>query len=128
RTLQNLFINNIIVAGGTTTAPSFTYVRLNSGTIKWTESNNIKTANINDLKFVDPGNKDFRLLPGSPAIDAGLDMSAYGISFDYDERARPKGSQFDIGAFEFQTSGPSSNAGPDQSITLPTNSITLNGS
>lgn len=128
RTIQNQFVNNIIVAGGTTYAPSFTYVRLNTPAIKWTESNNIKTANIGDLKFVNPSAKDFRLLAGSPAIDAGKDMSAYGITFDLDEKTRPKDSKFDIGPYEFDAGGPAANAGVDQSLTLPTNSITLNGS
>ena len=128
RTNTNQFVNNIIVSGGVTYNASYTHVRLNSGTIKWTESNNIKTNNITDLKFVNATSKDFRLLSNSPAIDGGKNMSAYSITFDLDENPRPKGSGFDIGAYEFQSGGPTSNAGSDKSITLPTNSVILNGS
>ncbi len=64
----------------------------------------------------------------SPALDAGLDVSAYNISFDLDDKVRPVNSKFDIGAYEIQSNKPTANAGPDKTITLPTNSLTLNGS
>ncbi len=47
-----------------------------SGTI---QSNNLTT---NPL-FVDPAHGDFRLQPGSPAIDAGVDLSAYLLTDFY---------------------------------------------
>lgn len=128
RTNNNQFVNNILIAGGKTFNAAYTHVKLNSGNVKWTESNNIKTNNIADVKFVDHANKDYRLLIGSPAIDAGKNMSAYSITKDLDENPRPKGTAFDIGAYEYQSGGPTSNAGADKSITLPTNSIILNGS
>lgn len=40
------------------------------------------------------------LLIGSPAVDAGLDLSSAGIRFDQRGRPRPDGDFFDIGAFE----------------------------
>jgi gliding motility-associated-like protein len=128
RTTTNQFVNNIIVSGGTTYEASYTHVRLNSASVKWTESNNIKTNNIADLKFVNSSSKDFRLLTGSPAIDAGKNMTGYGVTMDLDENPRPNGTSFDIGAYEYQSGGPTSNAGSSKSITLPTNSVTLNGS
>lgn len=123
--LQNLFVNNIIVGPNDA---AYQYVRLNNPPkIKWTFTNNITTQNINDLKFVNPSAKDYRLQPGSPAIDAGRDMSTYGITFDLDEKPRPKGSAWDIGAFEYQPNKPTASAGPDKAIELPTSTIILHG-
>lgn len=124
-TLQNLFYNNIIIGN---TDPNFKYVRKNTTSIKFTELNNIKTAVIGDVKFVDPTSKDFHLKSGSPAIDGGKDVLALGVTFDLDQRSRPKGTAWDIGAYEYQPAGPTSDAGDDKSLTLPTNSLILNGS
>jgi gliding motility-associated-like protein len=124
-TLQNFFHNNIIVSPVDPTG--FLHVRKNSAAVKFTEANNIKTSVIGDLKFVDASSKDFHLLAGSPAIDGGKDVLSLGVTFDLDKRARPKGTGWDIGAFEYQPAGPTSKAGDDKLLTLPTNSITLNG-
>jgi parallel beta-helix repeat protein len=51
-----------------------------------------------EVKFVDGPNHDYRLRPGSPAIDAGSSVDAPMI--DFDGNARPDGSA-DIGAFEY---------------------------
>jgi gliding motility-associated-like protein len=124
------FVNNIVVGQNQL---SYVYVYFNNpsaATTKWVDTNNIKTQDITTLKFEDPAARNFRLKLGSPAIDAGKDLSGSGVAlhFDYDEKPRPRNEKFDIGAFEFQTSGPTAFAGPDQSIYLPTNSIVLNGS
>jgi gliding motility-associated-like protein len=128
-TSQNQFINNIIIAS---TQPTFQYVRLNNpAAIKWTDVNNIKTNSSAALKFVNPNASslayDFRLQTGSSAIDFGKDVTSYGFTFDLDDKARPKGGKYDAGAYEFQPAGPKSNAGLDKTITLPTNSIIING-
>lgn len=125
-TLQNLWVNNIVIA---TNQATYTYVRLNNpAKIKWTAANNIQTKTIGDVKFVNPSSKDYHLMATSPALDAGQDVSAYNISFDLDDKLRPVNSKFDIGAYEIQSNKPTANAGPDKTITLPTNSLTLNGS
>ncbi len=125
-TLQNLWVNNIVIA---TNQATYTYVRLNNpGKIKWTAANNIQTKTIGDVKFINPSSKDYHLMATSPALDAGQDVSAYNISFDLDDKVRPVNSKFDIGAYEIQSNKPTANAGPDKTITLPTNSLTLNGS
>ncbi|MBX2895942.1 MAG: T9SS type B sorting domain-containing protein [Cyclobacteriaceae bacterium] len=122
----SLFSNNIMVGQNQS---NYVYFNLNNPSKnKWTETNNIKTQDINTVKFVNPAAKDFRLQSTSPAVNAGKDVSSFGITYDYDHQPRPSGSIFDIGAYELQTGGPTSNAGADKTITLPTNNLTLNGS
>jgi len=50
-----------------------------------------------DPLFVDPGNGNFNLIPGSLAIDAGVDV---GLAQDYGGNPIPLGSAPDIGAYE----------------------------
>jgi len=54
---------------------------------------------IGDPRFVNPGGKDFHLLPGSAAIDKGIPLAE--VSFDKDGIKRPQGTAPDLGAFEF---------------------------
>ncbi len=55
-----------------------------------------------DLKkvFVDPEGGDWRLRPGSPAIDAGM---AVDVSDDFAGTKRPQGKALDIGAYEAES-------------------------
>ena len=132
-TLQNIFVNNIIVA---TTQSNYKYVALNNpSAIKWTASNNIQTADVNSIKFANAATKDYHLTTASAlALNVGKDATANGVTADYDGTARPQGGLFDIGAFEFKTTtatpnnAPVANAGTDKAITLPTSSTTLTGS
>ena len=48
--------------------------------------------------FVDPQHFDFHLIPGSAAIDSGVDL---GITLDFDGILRPQLGGYDIGAYEF---------------------------
>ena len=48
--------------------------------------------------LVNPANSDFRLRPGSPAIDAA---DAVTSDHDFTGAARPVGPHPDLGAFEF---------------------------
>jgi hypothetical protein len=72
-----------------------------------------------DPMFADPSNRDFRLMPNSPAIDAGDTNLYFGPFADLDGAARVvdvpevadtgytlSGPVIDIGAYEFQTAGP----------------------
>jgi len=52
---------------------------------------------IADPLFVDPGNGDFSLIPGSLAIDAGIDV---GLTQGFGGNPIPLGSAPDIGAYE----------------------------
>lgn len=120
-----IFANNIIVGQNQS---GYVYFSLNNPSKnKFVEYNNIKTQDITTVKFVNATAKDYRLLTGSPAIDAGTDLTSFGVTFDFDEKPRPGSIKFDIGAFEYQSSKPTANAGLDKSITLPTNTTNLNG-
>ncbi len=52
-----------------------------------------------DPKFNDPGNKDYRLVAGSAAIDAAVDWK---LAKDFAGQPRLTGAAPDLGAFEFQ--------------------------
>src|SRR5690349_8201072 len=66
-----------------------------------------------DPRFTDPIRNDYHLLPGSPAIDAGV-VNPDAAPSDLDGHARVQGRAPDLGAFETAaaTSGPGSGPGP----------------
>lgn len=95
--------------------------------------NNIYIQNLSQAGFVNPAGDNYHLTPQSPAIDAGRDLSSYGITTDFDGNHRPYGAAYDVGAYEYQGTpnpnrNPVANAGGNITITLPSNSVTLNGS
>ncbi len=63
--------------------------------------------------FVDPDNGDYRLKPGSPAIDAGAET---GDTEDIAGTPVPQGAAPDIGAYEFVPDGPRYRAGHASSL------------
>lgn len=56
------------------------------------------TSIVADPKFADL--KALTLLPGSPAINAGIDLGS-GVTDDYNNAPRPQSGQIDIGAYEY---------------------------
>jgi hypothetical protein len=119
---MNRFKNNIIhLAQGTN------FIIRNNVPVD--TSNNFYTNNINTLQFEDAAANDYRLKASSPAVNAGANVAAFGVTFDYAGLARPQEGVFDIGAYERagQTGYPLVNAGADQTITLPVNTATLTG-
>ncbi len=82
-----------------------------------------------DPLWVNPANNDYHLQTGSPAIDAGAPVP---VPNDIEGTPRPQGAGWDLGAYEFSAGSPTNqaptvNAGPDQTITLPTNQVNLDG-
>ncbi|MEM6697248.1 MAG: 3-coathanger stack domain-containing protein [Bacteroidota bacterium] len=65
--------------------------------------NNITTYDINSVEVVDDSAYNFRSSSDlSSLIDAGADVSSYGVNFDLDDNARPANGIYDIGAYEWQ--------------------------
>ncbi len=94
---MNTVINNVIIqAGGAGLA-----VIRKSTDVKLTSSNNYVSADVNTCKFVNYATGDLHLQSTSPLINNGVNVSLYGISFDYFLLPRPVGGAFDIGATEY---------------------------
>jgi Right handed beta helix region len=83
--------NNIIYGNGSG-------VNIAGGTV--IQSNNT----FSDPLFVNSSTQDYRLQSGSPAIDAGITLSL--VKTDMNGVARPQGSSYDIGAFEYTSKQP----------------------
>ena len=98
--------NNIIVS------PTSLYITYKNGA-PVTISNNLTATDVDSIKFVNAGNKNYALTIDSPAVDTGLNL---GIPFDFIEAARPQGAATDIGAYEL----PSAST-PITGLTLETN-------
>lgn len=95
QTEGTVYYNNIVVS------PDDKYFSYETNDIQIDTSNNILTVDIAALKFLDAANNDYRLGEGSIAIDAGIDVSSYGINIDFEGNPRPVG-EFDVGALEKQ--------------------------
>ncbi|MBK0379536.1 right-handed parallel beta-helix repeat-containing protein [Mucilaginibacter segetis] len=93
---MNTVINNVIIKPGSGLA-----IHKISNDVKLTALNNYINTDVNTLMLTNYNGGDFHLKASSPLIDAGADVSAYGISFDYFGNARPSGNSFDIGAAEY---------------------------
>ena len=121
----NVMYNNLVVASATKWDNTYTYT-------DWKKSNNVVVPVLANAKFANAGADDYRLLSGSPAINAGRDVSAWGVTKDAANQARPYGGANDAGAYELvgapSSSAPVANAGGDKTITLPLNSVGIAGS
>lgn len=117
----NMFVNNLIVNSTSNWNQLKTYT-------DWEQKNNVVLQSLNDARFVNPGADDYSLQPSSPAVDAGIDLRSRGVTIDHNYTSRPSGTAFDVGAFELAGGSPKCNAGGDKSITLPVNTVVLNGS
>lgn len=59
-----------------------------------------------DPLFVDAASGDFRIRFGSPAMEAGLNLAAVGVTTDFAGVLRPQGGFYDIGAYEVALDAP----------------------
>lgn len=120
----NVMYNNLVVASASTWDKTYAYT-------DWKKGNNVVVPVLGNAKFVNPGADDYRLLSGSPAINAGRDVSAWGVTKDAANVNRPQGTSNDAGAYEFvgaPAAAPVANAGSDRTMTLPANSFAIAGS
>jgi parallel beta-helix repeat protein len=131
---NNLVIQNSL--GGSYPTEGI-YIR-GAQNIKFDYGNNLFSTTANAAKVVSSvGGGDFHLVTASTAIDAGVAKAVtdMGLTTDLEDQKRPVNNGFDVGAYEYQgpkspTPGnktPTANAGKDITITLPTNTVTLNG-
>lgn len=125
-TPNNQVKNNIIINPG---SGVFTRKQAN---VSVAESNNYYSNLISNVNFVNASTGNYTILNSSPAVNTGTNVSTLGIIKDKDGNARPSGSAYDIGAFEYQTSVqqnilPMVNVGIDKILNLPINSIQLIG-
>lgn len=86
------------------------YFNNNGGNVSGYNNLGVMTAmlltndNYSDANFVNAASGDFTLGAGSPAIDAGLNLSSLGIvslMSDFQATARPQSAAWDIGAYKF---------------------------
>ena len=66
-------------------------------------------------KLVDPGSGNYRLQSSSPLVDKGSTHSSNLI--DFDDQARPQGTAYEIGAFEYSSSAPTATSNPTNTAT-----------
>ena len=102
-TLRNTIITGdsgltgVVLAGGTLSHSNNLIYGFNSA-LAGTSAHDSEV--FRNPRFVDAVNDDFRLSVGSPAINAGMDLSA-NLSADIDGSARPSFGAFEIGAYEY---------------------------
>jgi hypothetical protein len=106
--VPNVVKNNIIVNPGNYTFYTYprtsadSYLYLLNKYVPVESSNNIYTTDFASLKFLNGSLNNYRLMTGSPAIDAGADVSAYKVTTDFNKLPRLKGTSYDVGACEYQ--------------------------
>lgn len=67
---------------------------------------NIMTRDMDTLGLVDTANGNYEPATSSSSlVGVGSDLTTWGITFDFLNLPRPSGSNFDIGAYEFQWGG-----------------------
>lgn len=98
-TKKNSIRNNVIVMPSQD-GSNYHYVQLGGPDVDMKLKKNYFTQNIAEVKFVDAANGNYHLQADSPLINAGIDLTQYGMDFDFDYNTRPPG-RYDIGAYEY---------------------------
>ncbi|GAL63610.1 T9SS type A sorting domain-containing protein [Algibacter lectus] len=66
------------------------------------DTNSLLASSMNSI-FVDPTLNDFNLATDSQAIDTGTNLVSTIVTYDINGNTRPKGINYDIGAYEFDS-------------------------
>jgi hypothetical protein len=126
---NNVSINSSGLGGYSGGAANGNWAADNLGPLAWVNG----SGHVVSYSTFAGTNNNFHLIAADTTFRGhGTNMTAFGITTDMDGNARPATGSWDIGPYQFgATNGNqtlTANAGPDQSITLPANSVTLNGS
>jgi len=103
---NNKFHNNIIINPGSFKnyskfSKESPYINIGSKTgIDAIISNNFLDVNADKIQFEDIENNNYKLASSSPALEAGLDLSNYGVETDFENNTRPIGRGYDLGAYQ----------------------------
>ncbi|MEX2544781.1 MAG: right-handed parallel beta-helix repeat-containing protein [Phycisphaeraceae bacterium] len=101
--IDGLYVHNNIMAGSSGNLPGEFSHNIYTRIGQSDDADNLPDGSqyVQDLRrlFENPAELDYRLRPGSPAIDAGLDL---GIDRDLEGNPRHYGPAPDIGAYEYQ--------------------------
>ena len=93
------FINNLITNPGRLLVEGDqAYINGTQPTIQ--KSTNFFTPENGSARFIGQNPNPYDLLPNSPAVNAGTNLSGVGVTFDIINRERPFHTYFDIGAYE----------------------------
>lgn len=102
-TLYNGVMHGVYVDSSTSGAVVRNNISYGNASTNYSNSGSGTTASNNllgtDPQFVSVGTNNFRLQAGSPAINAGMTVSA--VITDADSVARPQAVTYDIGAYEY---------------------------
>ncbi|MFN3405908.1 MAG: PKD domain-containing protein [Cytophagaceae bacterium] len=122
----NEIVNNIIINPGT---GRYINNKGGPGVPVIRQSNNYTSDDINTAGFQNHAVGNFKLTQSSPAKNRGANATMWGIHFDIENTARPAGSGYDIGAYEFSPDTPNqlpSIAMADElRISLPVDSVNI---
>lgn len=109
----NVVSNNFLVAAGETPLAL-------SNEVDMTSAGNVTVDSLSDAGFVNAPNEDYQLSASSPAVDAGVDLSAEGVTLD--QRGAERDAAPDAGAFEHGAAAPDaphSPPGPGENPSSP---------
>lgn len=102
-TTNNLLFNNIITnPGDFASIGSNAYFQNASTSVMFNIRNNHFTEQADTLRFRNPSQDNYDLLPNSPSVNKGFNAGLNAVAFDLLNRPRPHNQGYDIGAFECQ--------------------------
>ncbi|WP_298734854.1 PKD domain-containing protein [uncultured Chitinophaga sp.] len=134
-TVGHKIYNNLVIAKGSSyDYPQKGFYFRGAHPIKFDAANNLSYTTIDKAYFENAGGGNVKLTAKSEAVNAGRDMTDFGLKTDMDDHSRPVSGKFDVGAYEFNGTPaanlpPVADAGKDQVYTLPISLVTqLDGS